>query len=210
FVSHGTKVDVIDAASGKSLGEIAPTPGVHGIALAPGAGRGFITDGRTDSITVFDMKTLQILQTIKTTGEGPDAITYEPVTNRVFAMNGEGKNSTVVDVPTGAVLGTVDLGGGPEFGGADGKGNVYVNIEDKAEVVQIDAKSMAIIRRSTLGTGCSEPTGLAMDRQHRRLFSVCHSKVMVVMNADDGRIIATLPIGGRVDGAAFDSTAGFA
>ncbi len=209
FVSHGMKVDVIDP-SGTSLGEIAPTPGVHGIALAQRSGRGFITDGRTDSITVFDLKTLAVVRTVASSGKGPDAILYEPTTNRVFAFNGEGRNATVLDAATGDLVGTVALGGAPEFGVADGKGVVYVNIEDKAEVVTIDAKSLSVVRHATLGTQCTEPTGLAIDRERRRLFSVCHSKVMVVTKADDGTIVSTLPIGARVDGAAFDSTAGLA
>ena len=210
FVSHGAKVDVVDAATGSTVGEISPTPGVHGIALAPAAGRGYVTDGRTDSITVFDLKTLAVLSTVKSTGAGPDAIMFEPVTNRIFAFNGEGMNATVLDASTGAVVGTVALGGAPEFGVADGKGHVFVNLEDKAEVALIDARTLAVSRRSSLGTECSEPTGLAIDRQHDRLFSVCHSKVMVVTNANDGSVVATLPIGARVDGAAFDSTSGLA
>ena len=210
FVSHGMKVDVVDPASGAAAAEITPTPGVHGIALAPNAGRGYITDGRTDSITVFDLKPLAVVGTVKSTGEGPDAILFEPVTNRIFAFNGEGMNATVLDAATGAVVGTVALGGAPEFGVADGKGFVFVNLEDKAEVALVDAKTLSVVRHTSLGEACTEPTGLAIDRQHRRLFSVCHSKVMVVTNADDGSVVKTLPIGARVDGAAFDSTAGLA
>lgn len=206
YVGHGTKVDVVDLDAGKFVGSIEGMQGVHGAAAVPAAGKVFITAGRTDEMVIADLKTLAETGRVKT-GAKPDAIMYEPVTKRVFSFNGTGANATAVDPMTGKVVGTVDLGGGPEFAVADGKGKVFVNIEEAGEIVRFDAKTLKVEARASLKP-CEAPSGLAMDRAKRRLFSVCANKLMAVVNADDLKVLQTLPIGGRVDAAGFDSTTG--
>jgi DNA-binding beta-propeller fold protein YncE len=203
YVSHGTKVVVLDVDSEKTVGEIPGTEGVHGIALAPELHRGFTSNGRSSTVTIFDTATLAAVGTVKTTGDNPDAILYDAASRRVFTFNGRGRNATAVEAATGAVAGTVPLDGKPEFAVADGKGRIFVNIEDKNEIVGIDSRSLRVEKTWPL-TSCEEPTGLAMDRARRRLFSVCHNRVMVVVDADSGRAVATVPIGQGVDAAAFD------
>ena len=203
YVSHGTRVLVVDTERNVVVGEIPDTQGVHGIALAPALGKGFTSNGRAGTVTVFDLKTLAAAGTIKVTGENPDAIAFEPVSGRVFTFNGRSANATAIDAASGQVVGTLPLGGKPEFAVADGKGRIYVNIEDKSELVTFDARTLKLEGRWPLAP-CEEPSGLAMDREHRRLFSVCGNKLMAVVNADDGHIITTLPIGGGVDGVTFD------
>lgn len=202
FASHSDRVEVIDLDRGKVIGTIANTQGVHGIALAPALRRGFVSAGRTSTVTIFDLDSLRTLAEVTTTGERPDAILFEPTTSRVFTFNAGGKNATALDAATGAVAGTLPLGGKPEFAVADGKGTVFVNIEDTGEVVAFDAKALRITKRWPIAP-CSEPSGLAIDRAHRRLFSVC-DKVMAVSDADAGRLVKTLTIGDGPDGAAFD------
>ena len=203
YVSRGTRVLVLDVDSGKTVGEIPGTDGVHGIALAPELHRGFTSNGRSSTVTAFDTGTLAVVGSAKATGENPDAIIYDPASRRVFTFNGRGKNATAIDAATSAVVGTVPLDGKPEFAAADGKGRVFVNIEDKNRISVIDSRALRV-EKSWPIPSCDEPTGLAMDREHGRLFTVCHSRVMVVMDAETGRVVASLPIGEGVDAAAWD------
>ena len=202
YVSHGTKVVVIDTATDKVVGEITNTNGVHGIAFATDLGKGFTSNGRDNSVTIFDLKTLKVLDNVKT-DKNPDAILYDPASKRVFAFNGGGKNTTVIDAASGKVDGTIDLGGRPEFATSNGKGLVYVNIEDKSEVVEIDSKGLKAIAHWPVAPG-EEPSGMAIDRKTNRLFIVCSNKKMVVMDAATGKVVADVAIGDGTDAAGFD------
>jgi YVTN family beta-propeller protein len=206
FVSHETQVEVIDLASNSVSATIPDTPGVHGIALAYEEGRGFVSNGRTSTVTIFDLKTLAAIAQVPT-GKKPDAIVYDPSTHRVFAMNGGGDSSTVIDAASGKVVGTIELGGGPEFAAADGSGNVFVNLEDQSVVLRIDARNLIVKNRWPLAP-CERPSSMAMDRANHRLFIGCRSKVMAVVNSDNGNVIVTLPIGDHVDASAFDPATG--
>lgn len=208
FISRGTHVMVVDAASGKVTGDIPDTPGVHGIALAYDLGRGFTSNGRENTVSIFDLTTLKVSSKVKT-GENPDAILYDAVSKRVFTFNGRSKDATVIDAANGTVLATIPLGGKPEFAVADGKGMVYVNNEDTAEVMAIDAAKASVTARWKM-EGCEGPSGLAMDTKNRRLFAGCDNKVMAVVNADTGKMVATLAIGEGVDACAFDPGTGYA
>ncbi len=208
YVSHATHVEVIDTKSGKVVGDIPKTEGVHGIAIAGDMHRGFISNGRTSTMTTFNTDTLAPISEVKT-GERPDAILFDPVSKRVLSFNAGGQNASVFDAATSVLAGTIPLGGKPEFAVSDGKGRVYVNIEDSHEVAEVDPKAMTVTRRWTLA-GCEEPSGLAIDRKARRLFSGCANKVMAISDADKGALIATLPIGEGVDGNAFDPVYGLA
>jgi len=203
FVSHGTRVLVVDTDKLALAGEIADTPGVHGIALAPDLGRGYISAGRAGVIVVFDLKTLARLKEIKTTGENPDAILYDAASQRVFTFNGRGRNATAVDARTDAVIGSIALDGKPEFAVADGKGRIYVNLEDKSSLAVIDPRTLSVISVWPI-SGCQEPSGLALDAAGGHLFPVCANKVMTVMDAASGKVLGSAPIGGGVDAAAFD------
>jgi DNA-binding beta-propeller fold protein YncE len=203
YVARGTRVMVIDADSLKLVGEIPDTAGVHGVAIASDLGRGFTSNGRTSNSTIFDLKTLAKVGEVKT-GENPDAILYEPKSHRVLAFNGRSKDVTVIDAKAGTVAGTVPLEGKPELAVEDGKGTVFVNLEDKSEVVALDPVALRVKGRWPLAP-CEEPTGLAIDRAHRRLFASCDNKMMAVMDADSGKVVTTVPIGQGPDGAAFDS-----
>lgn len=209
FVSHGTHVVVIDLARDSVVGDIPNTLGVHGIAFAPALNRGFTSNGRDTSVTIFDLKTLAPIGTVKVTGRNPDAIVFDPFSGRVFTFNGGGANATAIDAATGAVAGTIPLGGKPEFSVSDGKGKMYVNIEDKSEVVVFDPKALAVGARWPLAP-CEEPSGMAMDRAHARLIVVCSNKLMAILDATTGRMITTLPIGGGVDATGFDPASGLA
>jgi DNA-binding beta-propeller fold protein YncE len=204
FVSHGSEVDVVNPGTGVVAGRIPDTPGVHGIAIAADLGRGFVSDGRDSTVTIFDRRSLTVLARVHVTGRNPDAIMYEPVTHQVFTFNGGSADATALDARTGAVLGTVPLGGKPEFAVADGHGRVFVNIEDRAEVVAFDAATLAERARWKL-PGCEEPSGLAFDAVHGRLFSACGNKVMVILDSESGRAISSVPIGDGVDAARFDA-----
>ena len=204
YVTHGTKVQILKLADLTPVGEIADTPGVHGVALAPDLGHGYISAGRSDSIVVFDLKSLARLQEIKSGGGNPDAVLYDPATNQVFSFNGRGKNATVIDAKSNAVVASIALNSKPEFGVTDLAGRVYVNLEDANSIAVIDAGKRSVLQTWPLA-GCEEPSGLAMDRVHQRLFAVCSNKVMLVVDAASGKVVATLPIGGRVDGVAFDA-----
>jgi YVTN family beta-propeller protein len=208
YVSHATKVVVIDVDSGKVTGEVADTQGVHGIAVASDLNRGFSSNGRANNVTIFDLKTLRQIGLVKT-GENPDAIQYEPVSKRVFTFNGRSKDTTAIDAKTGNVEGTIPLGGKPEFSAADGKGKIYVNIEDTSEIAEIDAAKLTVTKRYSLAP-CEEPSGLAMDVKNRRIFSVCGNKIMAVSDPDSGKVISTPAIGQGADGAAFDPGRGLA
>jgi DNA-binding beta-propeller fold protein YncE len=207
YVSHSTKVTVIDLDSGKRVGDVQNLSGVHGIAVAGDLGRGFISNGRSSTVTIFDLKTLATLGEVKMTGENPDAILYDPASSRVFAFNGRSKNATVLDAKTGKVVGTIELGGKPEFATTDLKGRVFVNIEDLSEVAVIDSKSLTVKARWPLKP-CEEPSGMAIDRKHHRILSGCDNKLAAVVNTDNGKVVATIPIGEGVDGNAFDPGTG--
>jgi YVTN family beta-propeller protein len=209
YVSHAMRVEVVDLDKGAVVGGIADTPGVHGVAVAPDLGRGYVSSGRANSVTVFDLKTLATLATIPITGENPDSICYEPVTHRVFTFNGRSANATAIDTAGNTVAGTIVLGGKPEFSVADGTGTVFVNVEDKGELVAFDARTLTVTKRWSLAP-CEEPSGLALDREHRRLFSVCGNALMAVSDADGGKVLTTLPTGDGTDGAAFDPATGLA
>ena len=206
YVSHGTQVDIVDIDSGAVVGKVPNTPGVHGIAVVPDIGRGFVSDGQADSVTIFDLKTLKEIARVPT-GKKPDAIIYDPATSRVFAFNGASNSATAIAADTGKVAGTVDLGGGPEFAVADGKGFVFNNLEDESLVLKIDANRLKVEQRWPVAP-CQSPSSMAMDRETRRLFVGCRNKLMAVMNADTGQVITTLPIGDHVDATAFDTDTG--
>jgi len=191
YVSHATQVEVLDADTQKSVGTIADTLGVHGIALAPNLGRGFISAGKADSVVVFDLKTLQVLSRVST-GKKPDAIVFDPATNRVFAMNGGSDSTTAINAADGSVAGTIALGGGPEFSVADGKGNLWINLEDQSELVHIDSKSLKVVNRWPVAP-CQSPSSMAFDSQNRRIFIGCRNHFMAVVDADSGKVVATSP-----------------
>lgn len=202
YISHGSRVMVVDADSYENVGEISDTDGVHGVAIVPDLGRGFTSNGRANTVTIFDLKTLKVLGETKT-GENPDAIIYDPASHRVFTFNGRSSDSTAIDATDGKVAGTIALGGRPEFATAEGNGQVYVNLEDKSVVAVLDSRGLSVKNRWPLAP-CEEPSGMAIDREHRRLFIGCHNQMMAVMDADNGRIVATLPIGGGVDANRYD------
>jgi YVTN family beta-propeller protein len=208
YVSHATHVVVVDADTNAVLGDIPNTNGVHGIALVPEVDKGFTSNGRDNAVTVFDLKTLKPVANVPV-GRNPDAIIYDPFSKRVFAFNGTSHDATAIDVKTNSVVGTIPLSGKPEFAVSDEKGNLYVNIEDKNEIVRFDPIKLTVENRWSIAPG-EEPSGLAIDRKHRRLFSVCGNKLMAIVNADNGKVITTLPIGDGTDAAAFDPETGFA
>src|SRR5438552_3271152 len=193
YQSHSDRVVVVDIDKGTVAGTIMNTPGVHGVALAPALNRGFVSDGRSDTVTVFDMKTLATVAEWKTTGANPDAILYEPGTKRLFTFNGRGKNATVFDATNGTVVATIDLAGKPEFAQTDGT-RVFVNIEDTSEIAIIDPKKAVVEKRAPLAP-CQSPSGLALDRKHHRLFSVCENEMMAVTDTKTLKVVATPPIG---------------
>ena len=203
YVSHSTIVQVVDLNTSKQIAIIPNTNGVHGIALARDLNKGFISDGKDTAVTIFDLKTNVVITKIKVTGQRPDAIVYDNVTKRVFTMNGKTGNATAIDAKTNKVAGTIPLDGKPEFCVADGNGKLYVNIEDKAEIQEIDASTMKVLRTWSIAPG-EGPSGLAIDKKNRRLFSVCDNKLMVVSDADKGTVVTTVPIEVGPDAAAFD------
>jgi len=203
YLSRETRVQVVDLESETVAGDVRGLNGAHGIALIPELSRGYASSGKDGTSMVFDLKTLKPLGQVKT-GKNPDAIIYDPASKRVFAMNGGSDSITAIDAATGALAGTVPLGGAPEFAVADGAGRVYVNVEDKNLIAAVDSRKLTVIARWTLGEG-RKPTGLAIDRKNRRLFSTCRdSKTLVVLDADTGKILTSLPIGAGVDAADFD------
>jgi YVTN family beta-propeller protein len=208
FVSRGDRVDVVETVSGKLAGSIANTAGVHGIAFAPALARGFTSNGRSDSVTVFELDTLRVVQEVPVSGKKPDAILYEPRHNYIITANADSANLSVIDAATLQIAATVPLPGPPEFMAADGAGMVYVNIEtETGKLVAVDAKSLAVKATWTL-TGCSNPTGLALDAPHHRLFSVCENQVMAITDSLTGKQVARVVIGRGPDAAAFDPDLG--
>lgn len=208
YISRSTHVMVIDLDTDKVVGDIPNTMGVHGIAVAPELNRGFTSNGMAQTSTIFDLKTLKVLGEVKT-GGNPDAIIYDPVSEKVFTFNGHSKDVTVFDAVSGKVMRTIPLGGKPEFSATDGQGKIYVNIEETNEVVEIDCLKTLVTRRFSLNP-CEEPTGMALDSEHGRLFSGCHNKVMTISDTTAGKVIATVPIGANVDGNGFDAGTGLA
>jgi len=198
---------VVDETSGKVIGDIPDTKGIHGVALAPEFNKGFTSNGQANTVTVFDLKTLKPLSVINVTGENPDSIIYDPLTKRVFTLNGRTGNSTAIDAASGKVVGTVTLGGKPEEPTLDGKGSMYVNLEDKSAIVKVDTKSLTVSGGPWPLAPCEGPSALAMDTKNRRLFAAC-DKVMAVVNADTGKVVASPPIGGDPDGNGFDASTG--
>ena len=202
YVSRSTRVMVLDADTGKPVGEIPDTAGVHGIAIANDLERGFTSNGRDGSVTIFDLKTLKPLSKVRV-GTNPDCILYDAETHRVFAFNRGSSDVTVIEARTGEVTKLIALGGHPEFGVADGKGMVFVNLDDKSEVVAIDSRKLVAKAHWSVAPG-EDPSGMAIDRKQMRLFSVCGNRKMTVMDANSGKVIAALPIGGGTDAAGFD------
>jgi len=202
YVSHGTEVDVVDLASEKATGKITGMKRIHGIAVANDLNRGYISDGGDDAVVIFDLKSHAVLQKVPA-GKNPDGILFDPYSKRVFVFNGRSNDVTAIDAASGKVAGTIALGGKPEFPVSDGKGNVYANIEDKSEIVRIDPQALKVKKTWSLSP-CEEPSGLAIDLEARRLFSVCSNNKMAVVNADSGQMITTVAIGNGPDAAAYD------
>ena len=207
YISRGTHVVVMDADTYEVVGDIPDTQGVHGVAVASGLGRGFTSNGRGNDVTIFDLKSYKPIGNVKTDAT-PDAIVYDSVTKRVFTFNGRGKNSTAINAADGTVVGTIPLGGKPEFAVADGKGAIYVNDEDTSDLHHLDAQNLKELHKWPLAP-CKSPSGLAMDLHSRRLFSVCDEKVMAVVNADTGKVVATPAICEGPDASAFDPATGY-
>ena len=205
YITHATQVIVVDADSLEVVGNIPGLAGVHGVAIAAEFGHGFITNGGSNSVTVFDLKTLAKIGEVKV-GNKPDAIVYDAASKRVFAMNGDGDSSTAINAADGKVVGTVELGGGPEFTIADGKGSVFVNLEEKNQLLRIDSATLTVKDRWPVAP-CEAPSSLGFDADNSRLFLGCRSKVMAVVNAADGKVVASYPIGDHADATAFDPSA---
>ena len=203
YVSHSSMALVVDLKTGKQVGKIPDTNGIHGIAIATNLNKGFTSNGRDSSVTVFDLKTLAITGKIKVTGKNPDAILYDVFSQKLFTFNGGSSNATVIDAKQNKVIGTISLDGKPEFPASDGKGKIFVNIEDKSEISVINATTLKVEKSWSVAPG-EEPSGLALDNETHRLFSVCGNKLMVVSDAEAGKVVTTLPIGDRCDGVAFD------
>ncbi len=202
YVSHSTKVVVINTDKDEVIGEIPNTNGVHGIAVAEKFGKGFTSNGREDSVTIFDLKTLKMLGSVKV-GKNPDAIIYDAASKRIFTFNGGSSDTTAIDAESGKVAGTIALGGKPEFAVSDGKGTIFVNIEDTSEVVAFDSNKLSVKNRWSIAPG-EEASGMAIDLKTHRLFIVCSNEKMIVLNADNGKVVADLPTGKGTDAAGFD------
>ena len=202
YVSHGKMVHVVDMKTGKSVATITDVNGVHGIAIAPEFNKGFISNGADSNVTVFSTKDFSVIEKVPVTGRNPDAITYEPYTHTIITWNGRSSNATVIDAKTDKVLQTIALAGKPEAAVSDGKGKVFVNIEDKSEISMINVKTWKVEQTWSISPG-EGPSGLALDNETHRLFSAT-DKLMVVLDAESGKVVTTVPTGGRVDGAGFD------
>jgi YVTN family beta-propeller protein len=204
YLSHATKVVVVDLEKNAVSGEITDTPGVHGFVVAPEQQRGFSSNGKEAKVSVVDLRTLGTISKVSC-GENPDALVYEPNRGEVYVFNHSGKSATVIDAKTTKVISTVPLGGSPEFAVADSAaGRVYCNLEDKNEVAVIDTAKHEITARWPLAPG-EEPTGIALDAAHHRLFAACHNKMAAMLDTETGKVLATMPIGAGVDGCAFDN-----
>jgi YVTN family beta-propeller protein len=202
FITRGSHVMVIDTKTLKVAGDIPDLSGIHGVALAPEFNRGFVSNGGDNTVTIFDLKTLKKIGSVKV-GERPDAILYEPFSKRVFTFNARSQDSTVIDAASGKVAGTVALGGKPEFPASDGKGKVYVNIEDKSQIAEIDVSKLSVVNTWSIAP-CEEPSALAFDVKNHRLFAGCGNKMMAVVNSDSGKVVTTVPIGEGVDAGRFN------
>ena len=202
YIAHATQVDVIDADSYEPVGVIPNTLGAHGVAVASEFGRGYITAGKADAVIIFDLKTLKKIGEVKV-GKKPDAIIYDPATKHIFANNGESDSTTVINAQDGKVVATIPLGGGPEFAAADGKGNVYINDEEKNEMVRIDSNQNKVLAHWPLAP-CTGPASLAIDAASHRLFAGCRGKSMAVVDADSGKVVANIPVGDHVDSTIYD------
>jgi YVTN family beta-propeller protein len=203
YLSHATKVVVVDLNKNTVVGEIADTPGVHGFVAVPELQRGFSSNGKESKSSVVDLKTLKTVSKIDT-GESPDALVYEPLRGEVYVFNHKGNSATVIDAKQTKVIATISLGGGPEFAVADANAKrIYCNIEDKSEVAVIDTEKHDVIARWPVAPG-TEPSGIALDAVHHRLFTTCHNKMMAMLDTETGKVITTIPIGAGVDGCAFD------
>jgi YVTN family beta-propeller protein len=203
YISRGTHVMVVNADSGEVIGDIPGTNGVHGIALVPALGKGFTSNGRDNTVGVFDLKTLHVSKQIAV-GKNPDSIFYDPESRLIFSGNGGSRDITAIDPGSETVKGTIPLDGKPEFAVAD-EGHVYVNLEDKSVIARIDSRKLVVDARWPLTPG-EEPTGLAIDQKHHRLFAACANKLMAVVNTADGHVTASVPTGAGADGAEFDSS----
>jgi len=203
YVSHASQVNIIDKNTGDSIGIIPNTIGVHGIAFAAEFGKGFTSNGRLNNVTVFDIKTNEVLDSIKT-GENPDAIMFDPFSKKIITCNGRGKSLSIIDPSNNTVVATIPLDGKPETAVYDGEGKIYVNIEDKSEISKVDVKTNKVETTWSIAPGES-PSGLAIDRKTHRLFAGCDNKLLIVINADNGKVVAQLPIGDGCDGTGFDS-----
>jgi DNA-binding beta-propeller fold protein YncE len=204
YVTRATHVLVMDADIGTIVGDVPDTQGVHGVAIAAEFARGFTSNGGASTATIFDLKTLKTIGTVKT-GAGPDGILYDPVSKRVFTFNHGSNDVTAIAAADGTVAGTLVLGDRPEAAVADGRGSIFVNIPGKAQIVEFDSRKLTELHRWPLP--CQEPSPLAMDLANRRLFSACEDRTMVIVNADNGKVVATAPIGAHVDAADFDPEA---
>jgi YVTN family beta-propeller protein len=203
YVSHSSQVNVVDLKTGAEIAVIPETAGVHGIAIANDLKKAFISCGRDSSVTVVDLTTFKLIAKVTGTGKNPDAILYDPFSKKVFTFNGRSSSSTVIDAVTLKIIATIPLSGKPEFSQADGKGKVFVNIEDKSLIAIINSVTMKVEKEWSIAPG-EEPSGLALDNVNHRLFSVCGNKMMVISDAVAGKVITTVPIGGGCDGVAFD------
>jgi len=206
YISRGNHMMVVDENSGKVIGDLPDTKGIHGVALATDLGKGFTSNGGDQSVTVFDLKTIKPIAVIKVTGENPDSIIYDPQSKRVFTLNGRSSNATAIDATTNKVVGTVNLNGKPEEPALDGRGNMFVNLEDKSSILEFDVKTLAVKGTWPLAP-CEGPSALAYDSAHHRLFAAC-DKILAVVNADTGKVVASPPIGGDPDGDGFDPGTG--
>ncbi len=206
FIGRQNRVMVVDENSGLLLGEVTGIQGAHGTAVVPSTGHGFATSGNDESVVMFDLKTFKALGRIHA-AEDADAIIYDSASNRVFTFNGDAHSSTVIDPQAGTLITNIPLGGKPEYGASAGDGKVYANLTDTSEVVEIDAKASTVTRRWPTAP-CKQPVAMAIDTAHHRLFSGCRSGVMAVSDYQGGRVVATVPIGTGVDGAAYDATSG--
>ena len=207
YIPRDTRVQVVDTRTGRLIGEVKGLQEAHGVALVPALGLGFATSGGGNCVLAFDLKTLARVGELIPVGEGPDAIAYEPTTKSLYTMNGDGKNSSVIDAKTRRVVATIPLGTNAESAVADGKGHLFINLEGTSQIAEIDAKTRGVMHVWPLAPG-EEPTGLSYDAKTDRLFSGCRNKTLVVLNASTGAVVANLPVGAGVDAGTFDPKLG--
>lgn len=203
YVSHGTQVNILDKTTGDSIGVIENTTGVHGIAFDKANGKGYTSNGRINNVTVFDLATNKVITQIAT-GENPDAILYEPFSKKIITCNGRSKDLSVIDPLENKVIATIPVGGKPETAVSNGEGKLYVNVEDKNEIVEVDVKTFTVQAHWPIAPG-EEPTGLVLDKKTNRLFAGCGNKFLIAVNAATGGVVASLPIGDGCDGVGFDA-----